>query len=58
MLEIIRVLLDTKKQLKSPIIFNFNGAEELGMMGAIIFNSLSNLLGAHSFITQHPWATQ
>jgi Zn-dependent M28 family amino/carboxypeptidase len=46
MLEIIRVLIKTKKQIKAPLIFIFNGAEELGM------------LGAHAFIAQHPWASR
>lgn len=35
---------DPNRMLRRPVVFLFNGAEE------------PILLGAHSFITQHPWA--
>lgn len=44
MLETLRVISISKKELKNPIVFLLNGAEE------------SNLLAAHGFITQHKWA--
>uniref|UniRef100_A0A1I8P5N1 FXNA-like protease n=1 Tax=Stomoxys calcitrans TaxID=35570 RepID=A0A1I8P5N1_STOCA len=44
MLEVLRVISISEKELKNPIVFLLNGAEE------------SNLLAAHGFITQHKWA--
>lgn len=44
MLETLRVISRSEKELKNPIVFLMNGAEE------------SNLLAAHGFITQHKWA--
>lgn len=43
MLETIRVLSKSPDALRHDIVFLFNGAEEVGLMGA------------HAFITQHPW---
>lgn len=44
MLETLRVISTSEKELKNPIVFLLNGAEE------------SKLLAAHGFITQHKWA--
>lgn len=44
MLETLRVISTSEKELRNPIVFLLNGAEE------------SNLLAAHGFITQHEWA--
>lgn len=44
MLETLRVISKSEKELKNPVVFLLNGAEE------------SNLLAAHGFITQHKWA--
>lgn len=44
MLETLRVLSRSSQELKNPVIFLLNGAEENG------------LLGSHAFITQHEWA--
>lgn len=43
-LEILRLITTQDFNLKTTIIFLFNGAEE------------NTLLGSHGFITQHPWA--
>lgn len=45
-LEVLEVLTRRTEPTRHPVIFLFNGAEEKGM------------LGAHGFITQHPWAKQ
>lgn len=45
-LELVRCISSLPSQenaLQRPVIFLFNGAEEVG------------LIGAHSFVTQHPW---
>jgi Zn-dependent M28 family amino/carboxypeptidase len=44
MLEILRKISKMENPLRHSIVFLFNGAEEIG------------LLGAHAFITQHKWA--
>ena len=44
MLETLRVISISEKELKNPVVFLLNGAEE------------SNFLGSHGFITQHRWA--
>ncbi|XP_065367160.1 endoplasmic reticulum metallopeptidase 1 [Calliphora vicina] len=44
MLETLRVISISEKELKNPVVFLLNGAEE------------SNLLASHGFITQHKWA--
>ncbi|KAM7344082.1 endoplasmic reticulum metallopeptidase 1 [Cochliomyia hominivorax] len=44
MLETLRVISISERELKNPVVFLLNGAEE------------SNLLAAHGFITQHKWA--
>ncbi|XP_013111716.2 endoplasmic reticulum metallopeptidase 1 [Stomoxys calcitrans] len=44
-LEVLRVISISENELKNPIVFLLNGAEE------------SNFLAAHGFITQHKWAT-
>ncbi|KAH8300004.1 hypothetical protein KR044_008474 [Drosophila immigrans] len=44
MLEVLRVISTSKQPIIHPIVFLFNGAEELG------------LLGSHGFITSHKWA--
>lgn len=43
MLETLRVLSKSPEPLRHDIVFLFNGAEEVGLMGA------------HAFITQHQW---
>lgn len=45
MLEILRVLATTKQPFQHPLIFLFNGDEEMGMQAS------------HGFITQHKWAS-
>lgn len=44
MLEILRVMATTKQQFEHPVIFLFNGDEEMGMQAS------------HGFITQQKWA--
>lgn len=44
LLETLRVLATQEETFEHGIIFLFNGAEEIGLMGA------------HAFITQHKWA--
>ncbi|XP_034476025.1 endoplasmic reticulum metallopeptidase 1-like [Drosophila innubila] len=44
MLEILRVMATTKQHFEHPVVFLFNGDEEMGMQAS------------HGFITQHKWA--
>ncbi|KAH8418650.1 hypothetical protein KR222_008447, partial [Zaprionus bogoriensis] len=44
MLEILRVMATTTQQFQHPVVFLFNGDEEMGMQAS------------HGFITQHKWA--
>jgi len=44
MLEILRVMATTKQYFEHPVVFLFNGDEEMGMQAS------------HGFITQHKWA--
>ncbi|ALC42476.1 CG10073, partial [Drosophila busckii] len=44
MLEVLRVMSTTRQGFEHPIVFLFNGAEEIAMQAA------------HGFITQHKWA--
>lgn len=44
MLEILRVLATTPQYFEHPLVFLFNGDEEMGMQAS------------HGFITQHKWA--
>ncbi|KAH8418640.1 hypothetical protein KR222_008079, partial [Zaprionus bogoriensis] len=44
MLEILRVMATTKQQFEHPVVFLFNGDEEMGMQAS------------HGFITQQKWA--
>ncbi|KAH8297368.1 hypothetical protein KR044_010979, partial [Drosophila immigrans] len=43
-LEVLRVMATTKQHFEHPIVFLFNGDEEMGMQAS------------HGFITQHKWA--
>lgn len=44
-LEILRVMATTKQPFQHPLVFLFNGDEEMGMQAS------------HGFITQHKWAS-
>lgn len=44
MLEILRVMASTQQSFQHPLVFLFNGDEEMGMQAS------------HGFITQHKWA--
>ncbi|KAJ4462416.1 putative Endoplasmic reticulum metallopeptidase 1 [Paratrimastix pyriformis] len=44
MMEMLHVLAHRRPALGHDLVFLFNGAEEFGLMGA------------HAFVTQHPWA--
>ncbi|KAH8384740.1 hypothetical protein KR093_007130, partial [Drosophila rubida] len=44
MLEVLRVMATTAQYLEHPVVFLFNGDEEMGMQAS------------HGFITQHKWA--
>ncbi|KAH8384735.1 hypothetical protein KR093_007119, partial [Drosophila rubida] len=43
-LEVLRVMATTKQHFEHPVVFLFNGDEEMGMQAS------------HGFITQHKWA--
>ncbi|KAH8418651.1 hypothetical protein KR222_008448, partial [Zaprionus bogoriensis] len=44
MLEVLRVIATTRQHFEHPLVFLFNGDEEMGMQAS------------HGFITQHKWA--
>ncbi|XP_060660225.1 endoplasmic reticulum metallopeptidase 1-like [Drosophila nasuta] len=44
MLEVLRVMATSEKYFEHPVVFLFNGDEEMGMQAS------------HGFITQHKWA--